>query len=169
MILNDAGFPSGEAGRRLERFVRGGGGLIVALGEMSGPRSWPASGQACCRLRSRTRWIAWANKGAVLGFIDRSHPALALFSASRSGDLSAARFFRYRPIATDSGVLARFDDGSAALAERQVGRGRVLVWASSFDALWNDLPRQPVFLPFVHQLVQYGAGYRVQRERVRGG
>jgi Aerotolerance regulator N-terminal/von Willebrand factor type A domain len=163
VILNDAGFPSGEAARRLERFVRGGGGLIVALGEMSGPRSWPAGAQSLLPAPVTDPIDRLGERGAILGFIDRSHPALALFSASRSGDLSAARFFRYRPIPTDSGVLARFDDGSAALAERQVGRGRVLEWASSFDALWNDLPRQPVFLPFVHQLVQYGAGYRAQR------
>jgi hypothetical protein len=39
----------------------------------------------------------------------------------------------------------------------------VLAWASSFDAYWNDLPRKPVFLPFVHQLTQYAAAYRVRK------
>ena len=29
--------------------------------------------------------------------------------------------------------------------------------------MWNDLPRQPVFLPFVHQLAQYASGYRAGR------
>ena len=96
-------------------------------------------------------------------FIDRSHPALAIFGSSPSGDLSAARFFRYRPIQTDSGVLARFDDGSVALAEQRVGSGRSVVWGTSFDGYWNDLPRQPVFLPFVHQLAQYASGYRAGR------
>jgi hypothetical protein len=161
VILNDAVLTPGDAGRRLESFVRSGGGLIIALGEASGPRAWGSSpllpatvGDAVDRL---------GEKGAVLGFLDHSHPALAIFGASRSGDLSSARFFRYRALATDSGVMARFDNGSVALAEHRVGRGRVLVWASSFDALWNDLPRQPVFLPFVHQLAQYAAAYRARR------
>jgi hypothetical protein len=160
-ILNDAGLPPGDGGRRLESFVRAGAGLIVALGETSGPRAWGASpllpgtvGEAVDRL---------GEKGAVLGFLDHSHPALAIFGASRSGDLSSARIYRYRPLATDSGVMARFDDGSAALAEHRVGRGRVIIWTSSFDALWNDLPRQPVFLPFLHQLTQYAAAYRARR------
>ena len=54
-------------------------------------------------------------RGAVLGVIDRGHQALSVFSGARSGDLSAARFFRYRPIEASEGVLAKFDDGAAAL------------------------------------------------------
>ena len=38
-----------------------------------------------------------------------------------------------------------------ALVERRVGTGRVLVWGSTLDTYWNDLPLQPVFLPFVHR------------------
>jgi hypothetical protein len=99
-------------------------------------------------------------RGAVLGGIDRGHPVFSVFRGARSGDLSAARFFRYRSVDTTEGVLARFDDGSPALTEHQLGRGRVLTWGSSFDGYWNDLPRQPVFLPFLHQLVRYAGAYR---------
>jgi hypothetical protein len=102
-------------------------------------------------------------RGAVLGYLDRTHPALSIFSGARSGDLSAARFFRYRPMQVTGGVLARFDDGSVALAEHRMGRGRVITWGSSFDGVWNDLPRQAVFLPFLHQLAQYAASYRATR------
>ena len=56
-------------------------------------------------------------------------------------------------------VLARFDDGGVALAERRVGQGRVLVFASTFDGYWNDLPVQPVFLPLVQSLVRHAAGW----------
>ncbi|HEY7699917.1 MAG TPA: hypothetical protein VIE88_15950, partial [Vicinamibacteria bacterium] len=40
-----------------------------------------------------------------------------------------------------------------------VGSGRVLVWTSTLDTFWNDLARQPVFLPFIHQLVKHAASY----------
>jgi hypothetical protein len=163
VVVNDAPYPTGEEGRRLERFVRGGGGLIVAQGEVMAPGTWPGLGNGLLPAQIGPLTDRISGQGAVLGFVDRSHPALALFGSARSGDLSAARFFRYRPIPTDSGVLARFDDGSVALAEHRVGRGRVLVWASSFDGYWNDLPRQPVFLPFVHQLARYAAAYRATR------
>jgi hypothetical protein len=163
VVLDDVPYPIGEVGRRLEAWVRGGGGLLVAQGETMNARNWPGLGNGLLPAPVADVRDRMADRGAVLAFFDRSHPAFSVFGSARSGDVAAARFFRYRPIATDSGVLARFDDGSVALAEHRFGRGRVLVWASSFDGYWNDLPRQPVFLPLVHQLAQYGAAYRVQR------
>ena len=100
-----------------------------------------------------------------MGSLDRNHPALESIRGARSGDFTNARYFRYRalsPASTD-GVLARFDDGSVALAERRVGDGRVLVFSSTFDGYWNDLPVQPVFLPLVQSLVRHAAGWSPQR------
>ena len=163
VILADAGLPAGIGAPRLEALVRGGGGLVNFLGERTGARAWPANGRRLVPGALANPTDRLGERGAVLGVIDRSHQALAVFSGARSGDLSSARFFRYRPIDTTEGVLARFDDGAAALTEHQLGRGRVLTWGSSLDGYWNDLPRQPVFLPFVHQLVRYAAAYRDQK------
>jgi hypothetical protein len=84
-----------------------------------------------------------------------------LFNAPRSGDFSTARFYRYRALTpvTGASVIARFDDGSPALVERAQGSGKVLVWASTLDPYWTNLPRQPVFLPFVHQLGKHAGRY----------
>jgi hypothetical protein len=84
-----------------------------------------------------------------------------VFNAPHSGDFSGAKFFRYRAFdsAVSEGVLARFDDGVPALVEHRLGSGRVLVWTSTLDTFWNDLARQPVFLPFMHQLVKHSASY----------
>ena len=60
-------------------------------------------------------------------------------------------------------MLARFDDGAVAAAERKVGPGRVIVWTSTLDDSWSDLPRKPVYLPLVHQLVKYLAQYEEPR------
>ena len=35
----------------------------------------------------------------------------------------------------------------------------MLVWASTFDPYWTNLPLQPVFLPFVHQLGKHAGRY----------
>ena len=56
-------------------------------------------------------------------------------------------------------MLARFDDGAVAAAERRIGGGRVIVWTSTLDDSWTDLALKPVFLPLVHQLVRYLAQY----------
>ncbi|MBK8248960.1 MAG: BatA and WFA domain-containing protein [Gemmatimonadetes bacterium] len=163
VILADAGVPAGVGGARLVSFVRDGGGLITALGERTSDRSWPTEARVLVPGRITQPTDRLGQRGAVLGSVDRGHSALAVFGGARSGDLSAARFFRYRAIDTTDGVLARFDDGGVALTEHAVGAGRVLTWASGLDGYWNDLPRQPVFLPFVHQLVRYAANYHDRR------
>ncbi|MCC6318525.1 MAG: BatA and WFA domain-containing protein [Gemmatimonadaceae bacterium] len=160
LILNDAGFPAGLGAARVEAFVRAGGGMLTVLGERTSAREWPAAARALMPGQIATPSDRLGERGAVLGVIDRGHQALSVFSGARSGDLSSARFFRYRAIDTTDGVLARFDDGAPALVEHHLGSGRVLTWGSSFDGYWNDLARQPVFLPFVHQLVRYAAAYR---------
>jgi hypothetical protein len=70
--------------------------------------------------------------------------------------------YGYRSVspATAAQVLARFDSGAPAMVERQVGNGKVLLWASTFDQAWSDLPIKPVFLPFVHRAIGYLAAYR---------
>jgi hypothetical protein len=56
-----------------------------------------------------------------------------------------------------------------ALAEKRVGEGRVLAWMSTLDAYWNDLAQQPVFLPFVHQLMRYASGKTETMEAFTAG
>lgn len=161
VLLNDVASIGAARARLLERFVSEGGGLIVALGEASGRNSF--TGDAARLLpalpgASTDRSRDW---GGTLSYLDYGSPVFDIFGAPHSGDFSAAKFFRYRtfekPIA--SGILARFDDGAIALAEKTIGDGRVLVWTSTLDTFWNDLALQPVFLPFLHQLMKYAAGY----------
>lgn len=160
VILADGAFPSGLGAARLLRFVTDGGGLITALGEAAIARNWPEAARSLLPGTIRSVTERGAADPAVIGAVDQRHPALALLAGPRGGDLSAARFRRYRAIDTSEEVLARFDDGSAALSEHAVGTGRVLTFGSSFDGVWNDLPRQPVFLPLVQQLARYAATWR---------
>lgn len=165
IVLHDAGWPTGAAGERLRERVAAGAGLVLALGDRSTPADWATAPRDILPTAVRAPSDRSAGRGATLGWIDRTHAALETFATSRSGDLSAARFVRYRPLTDTLGgrVLARFDDGAAALVERSVGRGRVLAWGGGFGTEWSDFPRQPVFLPFMHELMRYAAGYRAPR------
>jgi hypothetical protein len=100
------------------------------------------------------------DRGASLGWLQAEHPVFEPFREAVASDFGAARYFRYRALTADSAAetLARFDDGRPALVEGRVGRGRVLLLASSPDVLWSDLPLQPVFLPLVQRLVAHAAG-----------
>jgi hypothetical protein len=161
VVLNGAPVPGGDLGRRLVDYVQSGGGLVVALGGESHPDAWPALADPLLP-RPSTRIVdRMGDRGATLEFIDHGHAVFEPFSASHSGDFSAARFSRYWAIKPGVGdrQLARFDDGHVALLERRVGAGRVLVWSSDVDGVWNDLPLQPVFLPLMQQMAKYAAGY----------
>jgi hypothetical protein len=153
VVLNDVGALAGPAEAALGAFAAGGGGLVAVLGGGAGQGLLPGSLAGAV---DRT-----ADLGGTLAYLDHDHPALALFKAPKTGDFTAPRFLRYRryqPSGTGR-VLARFDDGAPALVEDRIGRGRVLVLTTGLDALWNDLPLKPVFLPFLHQLVKYAAGH----------
>ena len=163
VVLNDAAWPRGEVGRRLRQMIVDGAGLLVASGTRGGARGWPSNDAELGPSPTGAVVDRMADRGGTLGYLDRSHPIFGVFSAPRSGDWASSRFYRYHKIDRGEGVLARYDDGAVALAERKAGKGRVLVWTSTLDSYWNDLPVQPVFLPFVHQLVRYAAGYSESR------
>jgi hypothetical protein len=158
-IVNDRPVPGGDAAVALRSFVEGGGGLVVLMGE--GIR-WPSEladllPGAFTEPRDRR-----SGRGGRLGYLDYTHPVFEIFRGPRSGDFTGARFFRARELQLAdpeaSRILARYDDGSVAIAERSVGEGQVLALTSTLDGFWNDLAQQPVFLPFVHQLVRYASG-----------
>jgi hypothetical protein len=160
LILNDVSVPESTAAR-LVTFVEGGGGLLIALGPRA---SWPSAREAWLPAAigatvDRTRGAA-----AKLSGMDYGHAVFEPFRAPRSGDFSTARFYSYRGLkaAADATVLARFDTGEPALVEKAIGRGRVVMFASTIDLSWNDLALKPVFLPFVHQLGRHLSGFREQ-------
>ena len=159
VILADGAFPTGLGAARLVQFVTSGGGLLTALGAQANARTWPAAARTLLPGAITSATDRAGSTGAVLGALDERHPALALLAGPRAGDVAVARFQRYRAIDTTTGILARFDDGAPALVEHAVGRGRIMTFGSSLDGSWNDLPRQPAFLPLVHELVRYSASW----------
>jgi hypothetical protein len=160
VILNDVRALAAGPSALLSEFVEKGGGLLVVAGEASSRESFAEASAlfpgALGSVVDRAR-----DFGGTLSYLDYGSPVFEVFNAPHSGDFSGAKFFRYRALASPpgEGVLARFDDGAPALVERRLGQGRVLLWTSTLDTFWNDLARQPVFLPFVHQLVKHAASY----------
>lgn len=152
IVLNDAALPSGDAADGLRRYLEGGGGLLVILGEAS-----RISADAADLLPVRIGEPADREPPGRLGYVDYTHPVLDAFAGADGGDFSRARFYRYRRLEPEeeAEVLARFDDGAPAIVAGRVGPGRVVVWASSADNFWNDLVLQPLFLPLLHQTVAY--------------
>jgi hypothetical protein len=162
VVVTDAGTLGDGEIALLESYADSGGGLLLALGpRSSGLTAVPITRQtvqpgAGLSIRSGT----YESVGAV----DASHPALRGIEDLRSG-----KFFRYVRVEPGAGdeVLAALDGGAPLLVERRVGAGRTLLYASTLDRQWNDLPVQPVFVPFIAGLANHllgGAGFSAEAE-----
>ncbi len=132
VIIFDDVSPADATAARLKRFVENGGGILVVNGPQA---TWPASAADILPATAAAAIDRSRGTAASLGGLAYGHAVFEPFRAPRSGDFSAARFYGYRNVTPtkDAQVLARFDDGSPALLERQIGRGRVLLWASTLD------------------------------------
>jgi hypothetical protein len=159
VVVADAGALGANDQTRLRDYVESGGAVLMALG----PRS--ASLTEVPITRQQFQAAAGIGRRGVgseylsIGALDASHPAL------RGVDtLRAAKFFRHTaitPAAVDR-LLISLDGGAPLLLERELGAGRVLVFTSSLDKEWNDLPVQPVFVPFIAGIADHllgGAGF----------
>jgi len=160
VIIDDAPIPGGVLGQRLRRFIVSGGGLLVVSGgRVKG--TWPGGedGLVPGRLGAPINRPG-ADAARILG-MKTLHPALAGFDSTEGGNLASAQIFRYRGLADvdEPSVLARYDDGNVAIAERRVGNGRVLVITTTLDPSWNTLAMQPGFLPLVHESLKYLASH----------
>ena len=160
VVLNEVPPPGGGVGVRLRELVAAGAGLLLVPGDQTTDR-WPPEWRTLLPVRLGEVVDRTSTSGGTLASLNYGHPVFEAFSAPRSGDFSTARMFRYRALAMpgDSGVDARFDDGHPALVEHVVGAGKVVVWPSTIDDYWTDIPKQAVFLPFVHALAKYAGRY----------
>jgi hypothetical protein len=163
IILNDTMFPPAGGAGVLRKYVERGGGLLIVSGDRT---AWPQGASSEADLfpgKLGPSVDRAAGRSGSLGFLDYSHAVFEVFKAPRSGDFSAAHVFKYRGLQPGPAdrVLARYDDGAVAAAERKVGAGRVIVWTTTLDDSWTDIAVKPVYLPLVQQFARYLANYEM--------
>lgn len=155
VILNDVSQMSRTMISRLTRWVKRGGGLLIALGRRVTAKTFNRAfaNLAPAHLEER---VGPTRTFELLAQFDTRHPIFAPFSGPRSGNFSQVRFYGHiRATAKETAtVLARLTSGDPLLLERSLGRGRVILFTSSLDTSWNDLPLSPMYVPLVHQLLR---------------
>jgi hypothetical protein len=159
IILNDSGPLAPGFADALTKFVSTGGQLIVATGPRTEVESYNRSLQALSPATLRQAVQTKPGESVAITDVKLDHPIFEVFQ--QSGRLAGAHVIGYfvsEPQANAT-VLARYEDGNAALVEGRTGKGRVLLFTSSLGPSWNDLPLTPLYLPFIHQMVRY-AGTR---------
>ena len=92
----------------------------------------------------------------TVSFTDAAHPSIR-----NANKWAGVKFYQaVRVDAPGMKVAARLADDTPVLMEAQLGEGRVLVFASTFDNVSNDFPLHASFVPFIQETARYlgGAG-----------
>ena len=106
--------------------------------------------------RPHQRPCAAPDELAHVGQVDTDHPALAAFADPRSASLSGVEFSALWTLEPrHASVLMRADTGSPLLLEKEFGKGRVMLFASTCDRDWTNFPVRPAYLPWVYRIVAY--------------
>jgi hypothetical protein len=156
--------PPGDFAAPLARYVREGGGLVVFPGDQVDGNVYERSLGAGTPQEPGPDLLP-AAIGDAAGDPDRpvhvapsfDHAAFRILAGGGEALfrlVEVARFLRLEPL-SGARVIAQLTDAdlSPFLVERQVGKGRVLMFSTSADVEWSSWPRSPTFLPVIQELV----------------
>jgi hypothetical protein len=155
VVLSDVPSVPSILEHTLEKNVEDGGSVLVAAGTaMSHREHIPVYGGDVADGHYYTSGSAADEGFTTVGQVDAAHPAM-----KDSGGWEGTKFFYAAAVDPGSArVVARLADGTPLLIDKQMGEGHVLVFASGFDDLSNDLPLEPAFVPFVDRTARYLSG-----------
>lgn len=150
IIVDDLGALDATLAAELTDYVRQGGALFTALGEMSATRDrLPLLGDA-------PHGSAGSDDAPLsVGAIDASSPLLAGLTGWEA--ISIQHVLRL-PRQPGDHMLVAASDGTPLLLERPMGRGRLLLYTGDLEDAGNDLPLQPLFVGLMAQIARNLSG-----------
>ncbi len=134
----------------LQQYVRRGGSVLIAAGTSAAHHAHiPIFGGSSADAHTYSR-----DGYATVGESDLTQPVMN--DASGWSDLKI--YYAAAVNEDQARVITRLSDRTPLLMEKQIGEGRVLLFASGLDNLTNDLPVRPAFVPFVDRTARYFSG-----------
>lgn len=166
VVFADVGELPDPTLQSLPDFVQRGGGLMIFPGEHARLPFYnevllrrfgllPATlGEPLGDAKAQDRFVTFQSAAKL------EHPIVngVWTDPAREGSPSDAHVYRWFPLKLSDGARAvlNFSDGSPAIAERQIGQGRVVLFASTADTQWTDLPDVAgVWVPLVQRTLAW--------------
>lgn len=154
--------------QELVKFVQEGGSVIFSLGSKVDPNYYNNSFHALLPHRLHTARTFSSDSPLSeeqplhLKITEPKHGILNILSETDISALSSAKFYRVfyidpTPLGVCKTILS-YSDNTPALIERQIDRGKCVLFTSSIDRDWTDMPVKPFFLPLMQQLCRYLSG-----------
>jgi hypothetical protein len=150
-----AGPPSSDTTRVLEKYLTDGGTVLCVLGSAT---ALPALAGATPRPVQEAK----VEQYTMLRDIAFDHPLFAPLAGPQFSDFTKIHVWKHRKLTDDhlprAKVLVWFDDGDPAVLEKASGRGRLVVWASSWRPADSQLARSSKFVPLMAALLELRHG-----------
>jgi hypothetical protein len=139
---------------RIAAFIRDGGRVLLTLGPDIDVAT--LADTIGTRISVEQEPVQPSGRTVALVAVDARHPIFRPFLSPTGalGDVYVERYRRLNEQGTTS-VLARFSGAGNALIEQPVERGRVLVFASDLDNVWNRFPLNAAFVPWAVETARY--------------
>jgi len=162
VIINDVPRLPDKVRDKMDELRKTGQGQLVILGENAEIGWWNSYGKLPVKADQRIFVAKDRGKPFVsLTTYDRNHAIFKPFEKSTRVALNSAEFFAYLNVEAKPGaaVLAKYEDGSPVIVESGKDDHGMLVFNSTVDSKWNDLPLKPSFLPLFHEMIHYLSRY----------
>jgi hypothetical protein len=171
VILTNVASLSNTQADQVEKFVAGGGTLMIFMGEQVHSDSYNSTllprGLIPGKLIAR-KTAADPSNPFFLDFNPSNppHPVLNVFRGEEKSGLDTARVFTYYqmelPPEAKAETVLKYVAGSGAAAKptndpaitiHHKGKGRVVTVTTTANGDWNSLPPKPAYIPLVHELL----------------
>ncbi|GAC1421424.1 MAG: hypothetical protein NVSMB62_16340 [Acidobacteriaceae bacterium] len=151
VVLSDVSFVPSMMENALLRYVEAGGSVLIAAGTSEAHREHiPVFGGNAGDGHFYSREGGFSKVTQT----DGTHATMR-----DANGWPGTKFFYAATIDPGSArVLARLADGTPLLIDKSLGEGHILLFASGFDNLTNDLPLSPAFVAFVDRSASYLSG-----------
>ncbi len=167
VVINDVPRLPDKVRDRLNELRRAGQGQLIVLGLNSEASWWNSDPKFPVKIGQKM--FVSKDRGrpsvSIINY-DQNHNIFKPFAKSTKVALNSAQFFAYVNVEPKPGVavLAKYDDGSPAIAESSKEDHGLLVFTSTVDnSSWNDLPLKTSFLPLFHEMAHYLSRYNESR------
>lgn len=152
--------PTAEAWRNLEAYVSRGGGLLISAGDLVSVDDYNRlgyrGGSGLLPALMGRAVDGRAADGTLLGFrIESRHSSVAEFRSHAASGLFTARVDRVLPVELSRGrgeVLVQYTNGLPAAILSRFGLGNVLLWTTTMNMEWTNLPAKGDFVSLVLNL-----------------
>ncbi len=148
------GETKGDNARRLGEYVKAGGTLLYVVGA-------PGKSATLAAVAGVSPWDipeATPGRDVMLREIRFDHPLFLTLAGAQFNDFTKIHFWKYRRIDPgslgDAHVLARFETGDAAVVEKTIGKGRLVILASGWQPADSQLARSSKFVPLMTALLE---------------